>query len=349
MAFETGFRASLARLWKRLRWVVPILLLGGAAAVSALERWRPERVEPARHRAFGLLSAYLDPIRLAARSANEAALRAANRGAGGKDVAGMERRLMQMEAELQHEREMVRRLERVSGLSQWSKSGELKFILADVVGFRTEDRSAELTINRGRLDGVREGLPVVGQRGLVGVVREAADRSARVQAITDTLSAVGVSDAATRNRGIVRGMGREEEPSFIPETEVQPIIPGSVLITSGLSNSLYPKGLVVGTIRGKTTNKHGLVMGIVEPAENFSQIEEALVIRPAADLETDAGDGKLWGSLSSFSIRMTTSTLEREDAPTTPGLDLRKSFAERAFPAIPAAEPTTPTLEAKPR
>src|SRR6185295_8352191 len=115
-------------------------------------------------------------------------------------------------------------------------------------------------------------------KGLAGVIREVSQRSARVQALTDPLSAVGVADLETRHRGIAFGRGRAKPLEFIPENEIQPITPGALLITSGFGNSIYPKGLIVGRIQEKLQNQLGVVYGAIEPAENFNALEEVLVI-----------------------------------------------------------------------
>lgn len=300
---------------RRLAWLAPFPFMVAGAALAALERWRPEVVEPTRHRIYVALSAYLYPIRAGAERGGEFGGRVAELWKVRQDYEAMERRAMRLEAELQATREQVLRLGRISGLSQWANPSGLEFVPADVIGFTTEDQSETLTLNRGRRDGVREGLPVVGQKGLAGVVREVSERSARVQGILDPLSAIGVVDARTRRRGIVFGRGRESDAEFIPENEIQPIVPGTVLITSGLDNSIYPKGLVVGRIKGKTQNKRGMVYGVIEPAENFNALEEALVIRPSERPAGAAPAPGLKDSLGRFALEMTSSTLPRAEAP----------------------------------
>jgi cell shape-determining protein MreC len=78
--------------------------------------------------------------------------------------------------------------------------------------------SAEWIINRGAADGMEVGLPVVGQNGLAGVIREVSDRTSRVQALSDPQSAVGVAERDARNRGIVFGVGRDLPWSSFPKT-----------------------------------------------------------------------------------------------------------------------------------
>ncbi len=305
--------------------------MGTGLWIAALERWRPEIIEPARHQLFVILSAYLQPTRVATQKALEFGGRASDLWKVETENQQLRHRLMRAEAELQATQEQLRRLGRVSGLRQWRGSEELEFLPADVIGFSTEEQSAVLTINRGSADHLRVGLPVVGQNGLAGVIREVADRSARVQALTDPMSAVGVADLETRRRGIVFGRGRDAETEFIPDNEIQPITPGAVLITSGFGNSLYPKGLIVGRIKERRTNKRGLIYGVIEPAENLSALEEVLVIRPSERFSAQSGE-----SLGTLDLEMSTT-------PT-----LTPSSTRGTSPTLQRLDPAGQTPEAHP-
>ncbi|MBI1784948.1 rod shape-determining protein MreC [Candidatus Sumerlaeota bacterium] len=312
-----AFTQQFRRIWiqlPRYRWVLIWTIISSGFGVAALERWRPDLVRPYQHPLFVGLSYYLDPIRAGSRKTQKSTERVLGLWETQSDYERMKSEVVRMEAELQAAREEVRRLGRVSGLRQWRSSANLEFLPADVVGFSTDDRNAILTINRGSRDKLEPGLPVVGQKGLAGVIREVSERSALVQAITDPLSAVGVADVQTRHRGVVFGRGRDAEAEFIPENEVQPINTGAVLITSGFGNSIYPKGLIVGTIREKRTNPRGLVYGVIEPAENFNALEEVLVIRPSE--QSGIPDG---GSLGTLSVEMgTTKTVTKAAEPEAP-------------------------------
>lgn len=254
-------------------------MMGCGLGIGLLERLSPGVVEPVRRLISSPMDAYFRPILETTRAGTRLAHRVSNLWAVESDYQTLQHELMRAQNELQLAQEELRRLGRIAGLRQWNRSAELEFVLADVIGFSTSGRKAEWIINRGAFDGLHVGLPVVGQGGLAGVVREVSERTARVQALADPLSAVGVAAAESRSRGIVFGRSRDQPLEYIPEDESEPIVEGAVLITSGLKNSIYPKGLVVGTIRGTRTNFRGVQYGIVEPVETYNAVEEVLVLR----------------------------------------------------------------------
>lgn len=307
-----------------MRALVLVLLVVLGLAVAAFERWSPERMRPLREPIAQALAAYLRPIRIASDSAGEWTDRTGRLWRVEDRNTELRRRLMETELELQATRQHLRRLERISGLRRWKMPEELTVIAADVIGYSTEDEGAEWIINRGELDGLELGLPVVGLGGLAGVIREVASRSARVQALTDPLSAVGVVDSETRDRGIVLGDGRGRPLAFFPENEIQPIRMGALLETSGFSNSVYPKGLVVGRITGRRFDERGVELGLVVPAVHFAALEDVLVIRRVSSPAPGAERG-----LGTFALEMpTTSSLGPAllDLEAQPEDDSRKDF-----------------------
>lgn len=314
------------------RWPPALAMAALGFVLGGLERFRPELVEPTRLRVAAGASLALEPLREGAAEIGRAGRRAAVLWGAEERLREEARRASRLETELAVAREEIRRLERVSGLTHWRSSAQLSFLSADVIGFGGEDAGATLTIDRGSADGLRDGLPVVGRGGLAGLVREVFPRTAVVQTLADPQSGVSVIDLETRRRGSVQGRGRDLPPEFFPENEVQPFRPGATLITSGLGDSLFPKGLIVGRILERRTSMRGLVYGVVEPAENFSALEEVLVIRPIAP---EVGE-----SLGPYDVEMpTTGTLVRSEAITPAPAELGPAATPFGTPA-PEASPS---------
>lgn len=112
-------------------------------------------------------------------------------------------------------------------------------------------------INRGKKHGLKEGMPVVAGRTLVGRVFMADDAHAIVQLLTDPGFAAGCvivdpANAALRVRGMLRGDG-SQKPHF-PKLELEDVAvgehvkPGMKVVTNDFSG-LFPLGLAVGEVR----------------------------------------------------------------------------------------------------
>ncbi len=277
-----GVAAWLRRL-ERVSVSTWVLLVVLGLGVAALERFRPTLIEPTRRRAHAALDRIFEPLREVTRGARSLVRRTGNLWDMDHEYRRLQERLMQTETELDMTREQLTRLTRLTALGQWRLPQELEFELADVTGYTTADQGALLILNRGRRHRIEPGLPVVGLAGgLIGVVREVTEGSAWVQCLADPMSAVGVTERETRRRGIVYGRGRERPLEYRPENDIEPVGEGAELISSGLENSVYPKGLTVGRVIRSGFNERGEPIGLTQPVEKFESIEEVLIIRPVS-------------------------------------------------------------------
>lgn len=278
--------------------LIGVLCLG--LMFTLAERFRPGLIEPWREGFSTAAGTYFHPLLQGTKGAQRMTRKVSELWGVQGEFDAIKSELEQVRLELQLTREELRRVGRIAELKKWNYADGLVFRLADVIGFSAKGRSAEWIIGLGSADGVEVNAPAVGREGLAGVVREVSNRSARLQALTDPMSAVGVAAAKGRGRGIVFGRGRGAPLEFVPEDETVAITVGEVLVTSGFENSIYPKGLVVGRITARRTNFRGLEYGVVEPAEKFNTLEEVLVIQRTPEAEPEkSGTGLYDFDLSS--------------------------------------------------
>ena len=183
-------------------------------------------------------------------------------------------------------REAIVASERFQRLSGFRAQHEVPMVPANVVA---QDLSAwfqSVVIDRGSTSGIRPGMPVITDSGVVGVVSGTTPRAAKVLLISDPQSRVDAYVQRTRARGTVRGAA-DHDCDFEHVLREEDVQPGDLLLTSGLG-AVYPKGLVVGTVSSVKKRPWGLfqVVGI-EPAVDFRQLEEVFVILEQRDLPED--------------------------------------------------------------
>ena len=118
---------------------------------------------------------------------------------------------------------------------------------------------------------------MVSPLGAVGQVVAVASRSSKVLLLTDSNSGADVVTQRNRARGIVSGsLDNGAIMKYVKRSE--DIKEGDRLITSGL-DSVFPKGLLVGTITKVNKKNFGLFQYVeVTLAVDPSKIEEVLVV-----------------------------------------------------------------------
>ena len=122
-----------------------------------------------------------------------------------------------------------------------------QFVLADIIG-KTEINNQVLIINKGSLDGVKEGIAATVSEGVViGKVAKVEKSRSFIELLTSTQSQLAISlGNLNETNGLVIGQaGNSMLLDLIPQD--QEINIGDLVITSGLENNI-PRGLLIGEV-----------------------------------------------------------------------------------------------------
>jgi rod shape-determining protein MreC len=145
-----------------------------------------------------------------------------------------------------------------------------------------------VVVSAGSSAGIRTGDVVVTPDGLVGTVARTTGGSSLVRLITDEQSAVTATDVThPASVGLISSGSGSSVLSFdlVPKTEV--VNTGDTIITSGTLPksqdlpSLYPRGIVVGTVTSESDNDVNPNKNIlVQPAVDLSSLQSVVVLVP---------------------------------------------------------------------
>ena len=188
------------------------------------------------------------------------------------------RRVVELEAEL-------RELRSLTGMNVQSTIERVGVRLTET---RISNFERTFEVDKGSSDGIEEGMPVVTGAGLVGKVVQVSRTTARVEPLTNAGFAVGVRLVSSGDQGVAEARG-SGLPLVIDLIELDtPVIPGETVLTSGLQDSLYPEGLVVGTVSGVEAQPvEGRQLVKVDPAVDLDRVRfaEVLLFRPGDQAE----------------------------------------------------------------
>lgn len=159
---------------------------------------------------------------------------------------------------------------------------ELQYRDAAVVRRASSNWTADLTIDRGTLGGVEVNDCVIDQCGhLIGVVTEASPNSSRVTTILDPALELGGRVARTDEDAVLEGdftLMQEGLLRLSFVSEEAKLVTGDQVTTSGLGG-VYPRGLVVGSVRTLEVEKDGVSRyAQVEPAADIAGVQYVYVI-----------------------------------------------------------------------
>ena len=153
-----------------------------------------------------------------------------------------------------------------------------KFVAANVLAKEPNSMKEAVAIDRGKRDGLREGMVVVTEgHSVVGTVTKVFDTYSWVTLITDPSSAVSAMVQESRAQGVVGGSySRKLSIEFVDQGAS--VKDGDVVITSAIGG-LYPAGLVIGRITDVSGTAQDLFKTVtVEPLASLSHLEIVLVL-----------------------------------------------------------------------
>ena len=202
-----------------------------------------------------------------------------------QDTARLRQRNTELEAEVSRLQAQVIELQQqlsetniLSALVDFARANpENDYQAAAVIGFDTNPFLRYVLINRGSDQGIRRGMPVVTQQGLVGRITAVTASAARVQLITDPSSTVNVHLQPSGAQAVLNGqITGDVILDMIPQDAKVQV--GDLVLTSGLGGG-YPPNLLVGQVTGIRSRDQDLFQrASVQTVTDFSKLEIVLVI-----------------------------------------------------------------------
>jgi len=154
---------------------------------------------------------------------------------------------------------------------------ENRYTAAAVIGRDPSPFVKYLIVNRGSDAGLRRGMPVITEQGLVGRVAAVTSGAARIQLVTDPASSINVYLKSSAAQAVLNGsVTGELSLEQVPQSAE--VLPGELVLSSGLGGN-YPPDVLLGqvsTVRRRETDL--FQTAVVQPVIDFSQLQIVLVI-----------------------------------------------------------------------
>lgn len=159
---------------------------------------------------------------------------------------------------------------------------ELDMVAARVTGKNPGIWFGTFTINVGRVQQIKAGMPVLSSEGLVGYILEVGATWSKVISIIDSRCSIPAIVERTRDDVMIRGsLTQGSEGALCKMYNLRfenDLVPKDRVLTSGLGGR-FPKGILIGEIiEVSRATDETQSNAIVKPAVNFTQIEEVLVV-----------------------------------------------------------------------
>jgi rod shape-determining protein MreC len=158
--------------------------------------------------------------------------------------------------------------------------GNYQFISAKVIKNSYNKRNNYLTINKGALHGLENGMGVCVDKGVVGIIRDVSEHYATVMSLLNNNTVISTRFAKSNHFGDLRWDGHSHEYAQLYSIEKYvDVSVGDSLITNSYS-SVFPEGLNLGTVnrfeRDEQANFYDIEVNL---AVDFSNIDYVYIVK----------------------------------------------------------------------
>ncbi|NAW86386.1 rod shape-determining protein MreC [Photobacterium halotolerans] len=153
-------------------------------------------------------------------------------------------------------------------------------MVAEVMAVDSDPYSHQVMIDKGRVDGVYEGQPVINDKGIVGQISYVGAHNSRVLLLIDPTHAIPVQVVRNDIRVIASGSGEQDQIQLEHVPSSTDIKVGDLLVTSGLGGR-YPEGYPVGRVTEFSfDNKRPFAQIKALPTVQFDRLRYLLLVWP---------------------------------------------------------------------
>ncbi len=192
--------------------------------------------------------------------------------------AELQQQVSQLESQVVELQQQLSQAEVLYALLDFARARpENQYIASAVIGKDPSPFLHYIIIDHGSDDGLKHGMPVVTEQGLVGIVDAVTARAARVQLIDDPTSVVNVYLQSSQVQAQISGSVTSEiNLEMVPQNANVPV--GELVLTSSLGGE-FPPNIVIGKVTSIRKLETDLFQtAIVQPMVDLTNISAVLVI-----------------------------------------------------------------------
>lgn len=175
-------------------------------------------------------------------------------------------------------------------LSLPEMENKLSVMDARIISRSSGNANTVYTLNRGSLHGIETNMPVITADGLVGAVSEVGLNWCRVTSILEINASAGAYDERSGALGLAEGTYELREAKLCRLAYLEEgadIAIGDRIVTSGYG-SIYPQGLVIGTVTEITSDHYTRTqIAIIKPAVDFSKLTRVMIVTDCTIVPVD--------------------------------------------------------------
>lgn len=155
---------------------------------------------------------------------------------------------------------------------------EYDFIRARVIKSSVDRQNNYILLDRGKMHGVKPGMGVISDRGIIGIVNAVGERYSQVISFLSTRQTISAKVASNGAFGPMVWTGTGNFRAVIHEFSIHAEThPGDTVVSSGFS-SIYPPDIPIGTVLSTEVINGSSLDVTVQMFEDYGAIRDVYVV-----------------------------------------------------------------------
>ncbi|MCF7857926.1 MAG: rod shape-determining protein MreC [Candidatus Cloacimonetes bacterium] len=156
--------------------------------------------------------------------------------------------------------------------------GNFDYILADIVGFKSEFRERCIITNKGLVDDVHLDNPVISNEGIVGKVISVSLNYSIILPLDNSRFMLGVMSKRNQLQGMMKSdiFGNSYMTTIKPGSDIKN---GDIIVTSQVSN-VFPRGFPVGVVTRLVENPEDVYISAkIKTFVNPTELDQVVILK----------------------------------------------------------------------
>lgn len=168
---------------------------------------------------------------------------------------------------------------------EFKKKADFKVLSARVIAHDVSSDYFEIRLDRGLEDGVRKGMGIISNGGVVGRALHVTPHYTDVLTLVDPTSNIDAVIQRSRARGIITGENKYLTCKMKYVDRLDDVAVSDVVLSSGF-DSIFPAGLLMGYITSVVPGGNGILQSVtVKSAVDVFRLEEVFIVLPPSQQE----------------------------------------------------------------
>ena len=173
----------------------------------------------------------------------------------------------------------------LTGLLGFKDSTDYPLITATIISKSLSKSQGTITLNSGKIDGVKPGMPVITDKGIAGIIYSVSDNYSIARTLNNVDLSITVKCERTRENAVMKWIGDRLVMINVPKTFG--IKKGDRIVTSEIS-TIVPVPLPVGVVAEISNVEKGIFNEArIQPFVDFQKVENVFVLGLIRSKEID--------------------------------------------------------------